>query len=352
MTAEPGSGARAGLIRRHKVVAILAGLLGLLVAAVVGFGVYLNAQLGDIARFDSALRPQQRAPQPEGPAAQASNILLLGTDHGNGRSIEAELADGNWSPGAFRSDTIMVVHIPAEHDRAYLVSLPRDSYVPIPGHGRQKVNAAFSYGGPDLAVRTVEKLTGVYIDHVAMIDWAGFKDLTRALGGVEVTIADTFTDPRNDRTWRAGTHHLQGLKALQYVRTRYGLAEGDLDRIDRQQNFLRAVMTKTISRNTLANPIKLTNLLHAITDATTVDSDFTPAEMRRIALNLRDLGPNDVEFLTTPIRGYATRGDAGSVVLLDRKESHALWRSVRTDNVNHYLTTYGGDRLPQADNIG
>ncbi|MGH8879747.1 MAG: LCP family protein [Stackebrandtia sp.] len=339
------------MIRRHKVVAILAGLVGLLLAAVVGFGVYLNAQLGDIARFDSRLQPQQRAPQPEGTAAEARNILLLGTDRGNGASIQAELADGDWSPGAFRSDTIMVVHIPAEHDRAYLVSLPRDSYVAIPGHGRQKINAAFSYGGPDLAVRTVENLTGIYIDHITMIDWAGFKDLTRALGGVEVTVADTFTDTRNDRTWRKGTYNLQGTKALQYVRTRYGLAEGDLDRIKRQQNFLRAVMAKTISRNTLANPIKLTNLLGAITDATTVDSAFTPAEMRRIALQLRDLGPSDVEFLTTPIRGYATRGDAGDVVLLQRKETRALWRSIRNDNIDNYLTTYGGETLPEADQI-
>lgn len=350
MTAEPSDPAP-GFLRRHRTGAILVTLLLVLVAAVTAYGLYLNSQLDDIARFDSRLNTRQRAPEPTGEAAEARNFLLLGVDKGSGETIEEELADGQWSPGAFRSDTIMLLHVPADREKAFLVSLPRDSLVRVPGYQRQKINAAFSYGGPDLAVRTVEALTGVYVDHVAMIDWAGFKDLTRAIGGVPVTVAETFTDPRNDRTWEAGTHILEGTKALQYVRTRYGLQDGDFDRIRRQQNFLRAVMRKTTSNGTLANPIKLTNLVHAVTAATTVDSGFSTADIRRLALTLRGLGTKDVEFITAPMRGYADIDGVGSVVRLDKRECRALWDSVRNDNVDSYLRRYGGDVLPDSDKI-
>jgi LCP family protein required for cell wall assembly len=245
----------------------------------------------------------------------------------------------------------MLVHIPADRTQAYLISIPRDSLVTIPGEGRQKVNAAFSFGGPDLAVRTIEKLTGVFIDHIAMIDWAGFKDLTRAIGGVQVTVAETFTDTRNNRTWEEGTYTLEGRKALQYVRTRYGLEQGDFDRIKRQQNFLRAVMQKTVSTGTLANPIKLSNLMGAITKATTVDSGWTAGDMRALVLNLRDLGPSDVQYLTAPVAGTKDVAGVGDVVVLKKKESNALWKSVRDDDVQAYLDKYGGDRLPDASKV-
>lgn len=352
MTAEHGTTrARPGFLRRHKVIAILVALVLLLVGAVVAFGFYLNSQFGNFSYFESTLDAEQRAPEPKGEAAKARNILLLGTDKGSGQSIEEELADGEWTTGAFRSDTIMLVHIPADQSQAFLISIPRDSYVPIPGHGRQKINAAFSFGGPDLSVRTIEKLTGVYINHVAMIDWAGFKDLTRAIGGVRVTVAETFTDPRNDRTWEEGTYTLEGKEALQYVRTRYGLEHGDLDRIDRQQNFLRSVLQKMLSNGTLANPIKLTALLRAVADATTVDAGWSTGDMRRLALNMRGLGRKDVEFLTAPVKGTAELDDVGSVVLLKKQESQALWDALRNDDMEGYLDRYGGDRLPGSGQI-
>lgn len=349
MNADVGSvPSRRGFFRRHKAVAILLVLLLALVGAVAGFGLYLNSQLGDFGRFESTLDPDQRAPEPTG---EAQNFLLLGTDKGAGRTIEEELADGEWTPGAFRSDTIMLVHVPAGQDQAYLVSIPRDSYVDIPGYPQQKINAAFSFGGPDLAVRTIEDLTGVYIDHVAMIDWAGFKDLTHAIGGVQVTVAETFTDPRNNRTWEAGTYTLEGEEALRYVRTRYGLEQGDFDRIKRQQNFLRAVMQKTVSRGTLANPLKLTGLMQAITDATTVDSGWSPGDMRRLAFDLRDLGPSDVHYLTAPVAGTEDVEGYGNVVVLKPQESQALWEALRDDDVQRYLDEYGGDTLPGSGQV-
>lgn len=353
MTADPPTPSpRPSFVRRHRTVVLLGAVALVLAAAAVAYFVYLNTQLGGIGRFESTLRSGQRAPEPKGETARARNILLLGTDRGHAeRSIEEELADGKWTTGAFRSDTIMLVHVPADSDEAYLFSLPRDAYVPIPGHGTDKINAAFSIGGPDLTVRTVEELTGIYVNHVAMVDWAGFKQLTHAIGGVEVTIPETFTDTKQDRTWEAGTHVLEGADALAYVRTRYGLEQGDFDRINRQQNFLRAVLRKTQSTGALTDPIRFSNLLQAVADATTVDSGWSTGDIRRLALRLRGLEKGDVYFLTAPVKGVEDVEDAGSVVLLAKKEARALWEALREDDVPGYLDEYGGDLLPEAGKV-
>jgi LCP family protein required for cell wall assembly len=331
--------------------AMVAALLAVLTLGACGsLAIYYNVQLGDVDRI-SALADDGRRPKRVEGAGDALNILLMGTDNGNGgTSIKEELADGEWSSGAFRSDTIMMLHITKDRDAAYLVSIPRDSLVKIPGYGRDKINAAFSYGGPLLAQRTVENLTDVRIDHLAMIDWSSFKDLTTALGGVPITVPETFTDPHKNITWEKGTHNMEGQQALLYVRTRYGLANGDFDRIERQQNFLRALLHKTLSQGTISNPIRLTNVLEVITDNLTVDESFGVGEMRDLALSLRDLRGDDVEYLTAPLGSYDTV-NGQSVVRLKRKESEALFTAVRHDDIESYLREYGGERLPDARSV-
>jgi LCP family protein required for cell wall assembly len=341
---------RAGLLPARTLrsrVALVAGALALLLVGACGsLAMYYNGRLGDVDRItslgDAASRPERQS--------EALNILLMGTDNGNGTSIKEELADGEWESGSHRSDTLMILHITADRDAAYLVSIPRDSYVPIPGHGRDKVNAAFSYGGPLLAQRTVEGLTDVRMDHLVMIDWASFKDLTTALGGVPITIPETFTDPKTDRTWEEGTHHLQGQEALAYVRTRYGLENGDFDRIKRQQNFLRALLRKTLSQGTVSNPVRLTNVLEVLTDNLTVDASFGVGEMRDLALSLRSLRGDDVEYLTAPLGRYDEVGGQ-SVVRLKPGESQALFETLRRDDIRSYLRRFGGERLPGADAV-
>jgi LCP family protein required for cell wall assembly len=331
--------------------AMAVALLAVLTLGACGsLAIYYNLQLGDVDRITSLADDDRRPKRVEG-AGDALNILLMGTDNGNaGNSIKEELADGEWSSGAFRSDTIMMLHITADREGAYLVSIPRDSYVKIPGHGHDKLNAAFSYGGPLLAQRTVENLTDVRIDHLAMIDWESFKDLTTALGGVPITVPETFTDTQEDITWKEGRYNLEGERALAYVRTRYGLENGDFDRIQRQQNFLRALLHKTLSQGTVSNPIKLTNVLEVITDNLTVDESFSVGEMRSLALSLRDLRGKDVEYLTAPLGRYDTV-NGQSVVRLKRKESEALFDAVRHDDIESYLREYGGDTLPDAKSV-
>ena len=334
---------------RSRAAMVVAMLAVLTLGACGSLALYYQAQLGDVDRI-SSLADDGRRPQRAAAAEGALNILLMGTDNGNGGSIKEELADGEWTSGAFRSDTIMVLHITKDHDAAYLVSIPRDSYVKIPGYGHDKINAAFSYGGPLLAQRTVENLTDVRIDHLAMIDWSSFKDLTTALGGVPITVPETFTDPHKTITWQKGTYTREGQRALMYVRTRYGLTNGDFDRIQRQQNFLRALLHKTLSQGTISNPIRLTNVLEVITDNLTVDESFGVGEMRDLALSLRNLRGDDVEYLTAPLGRYDTV-NGQSVVRLQRKESEALFTAVRNDDIESYLREYGGERLPDAQSV-
>ncbi|MPZ62616.1 MAG: LytR family transcriptional regulator [Propionibacteriales bacterium] len=340
-----------GLIGRHKVTTILLGLFVLVAGSCGSLALYYNIKLGEVDRIAALGDDVHRPDKADGDAARALNILLFGTDNGNGSSIKEELADGEWAVGAHRSDTIMIMHITADRKSAYLVSIPRDSYVKIPGHGMDKINAAFSYGGPHLAQQTIERLTDVRMDHVAIIDWASFKDLTTALGGVEVTVAETFTDTHNDVTWEKGTHNIEGEKALQYVRTRYGLDEGDFDRIKRQQNFLRAMLHKMLSQGTVSDPIKLTRVLEVLTDNLTVDEEFSPGIMRDLALSLRGLRGGDVVYLTAPQAGYGETEDGQSIVKIDRKESKALFAGLRDDDIESYLRRYGGDRLPDRQSV-
>ena len=340
-------------ISRHRALAALVALVALLLAGCGGWLYYLNYQLSNVQHVDASPKGH-RPPKTE---TGALNILLGGSDNGaDGSSIAEDVKNNTWVPGEHRSDTIMILHITQDHQHAYLISIPRDSYVDIvdgKGHvqGKDKINAAFSLYGPAAYVATIEHLTGLRMDHLAIIDWTGFKDLTTALGGVTIYIPQTFHDTSQKLWWHKGYQNLEGKLALQYVRTRYGLPNGDFDRIKRQQNFLRALMKKTLSDGTMSNPIKLTNVLKAITSNLTVDDEFSSSEMRSLALSMRGFRSEDVTFLTVPDLGTGTTPDGQSIVKLDKKQCKALWKAVGDDDIQRYLDTYGGNTLGSAENV-
>lgn len=338
---------RFGWVRRHRALSVLIALALVLLVAVGGWAAYLNSRLADIPRFD--LDVPNAADRPARVESEAVNVLLVGVD-ARDQSISDALSEPDWPAGEFRSDVLMVLHLDADRQHAQVVSFPRDSWVDVPGHGMQKINAAFSYGGPSLAIQTVEQVSGLRLDHVAVIDFAGFQGLTDALGGVEVTIAEDTVDGASGYTWTKGVHTLDGEDALRYVRQREGLLRGDLDRAQRQQAYLRAVLTKLADTGVLGRPLRLTRVAGELSDFVSVDADWSTGDLRSLALSARGLNADSVDFVTVPVTGTPTIGTQ-SVVTLDAAGTRALFRAVGDDEFPSWRRHHEVETLPSPDQV-
>ncbi len=346
--------------RGHRTGPVILLVGAIFTATVVGaYGWNLNQKLDNIQRADDSVLDKGVRPVKK-KDTEALNILLMGADNPNQLekkpTVSELLADGEWDPGAYRSDTMMVVHIPANRKSAYVVSVPRDSYVTIHDeeggkHGKNKINEAFSQYGPFGTFRTIENLSNLRIDHMAIIDFEGFRDLSSAVGGVDVYVPESFYDSKQKITWEQGTNHLEGKRALQYVRTRHGLANGDFDRVDRQQNFLRALMSKVLDDGTIGNPVKFTDTLEAITNHLTVDESWSSGDIRSLALSLRNLEAKKVRFMTLPLDHYETLPQVGAVNIIQKERARELWKAVADDSVGRYLKKYPEDELPDPKDV-
>ncbi|MEP6814295.1 MAG: LCP family protein [Marmoricola sp.] len=343
-SAELGKPEGKGFIRRHKAITALLTVFVLVGASVLAVAFYLNHEIGNIPRIDLNLPAANRPAAPSGKYQQSMNILLAGADNGDagGETIAQTVKKGTWSPGVHRSDTIMVLHLTSDRRHAYLISVPRDTYTGIDGYGMQKINAAFSFGGPSLYVQTLEQFTGLRMQHLAIIDWNGFRDLSTALGGVRVYVAkNTYDSSSSKIIWSQGYTTLEGERALAYVRTRHGLSNGDFDRIQRQQNFMRAALSQAASKGSLTNPIRFKNMLHAITTNLTVDSEFSNSDIRSLAWSLRQLRPKDITFITSPMKRF-DQNASGDVIIPDLAKTRELFGDVATDDLGVYVSKYGG----------
>ncbi|MDQ3416408.1 MAG: LCP family protein [Actinomycetota bacterium] len=237
----------------------------------------------------------------------------------------------------------MVLHLTADRKQAYVVSIPRDSYIRLydeTGQPRRmdKANAAFSLSGPTAYLATVENLTGLRMQHLAVVDWAGFEDIANALGGVEVYVPPSTVLDKSGAI-KPGRQVLNGEQALRYVRTRYTLRSGDFGRIDRQQNFIRSLMRKLLDRGTLTNPFTLAPTLDAVARSLTVDESLDTGTMRNLALPSRGIRPADVTFVTAPFDRFDRTGSGAS--RLDPAQSRQLWRAVGDDDIESYLSRHG-----------
>ena len=325
--------------RRWPRVLIAVGVFVALVVAGLGGLVWQrqSAYNGNIDRIEGVM-PDEGSKRPGPNVEGTENWLLVGSDSREQNTT----GEGNqvWKPGQQRTDTIMLLHLPADRKKAYIVSFPRDSWVEVPGYGKQKVNAAFSYGGPTLLIETVEALTGIRIDHYGAIDFEGFKAMTDALGGVTVNIKESVYDPARKKQWTAGKQKLDGEEALLFVRQRYNLPNGDFDRIKRQQAFLSALAKQAADRGTLTNPLKLDRFLSALTKSISVDEGVSAGDLRSLALSMRNVRASDVMFMTTPHKGTGRRGKQ-SVVFLDAEKAKTLFEAVKTAKMAEYVERYG-----------
>ena len=324
---------------RLLVLLLALGLLGA-TGVVVGAMWLQRSYNANIERFGDPFKDLDNRPTVV--AKDAQNVLLLGSDS----RISAGDASA-WIRGAQRTDAIMIAHVPADRKSVTVTSIPRDSWVNVPGHGMNKINAGFSFGGPTLMVKTVEQYTGVHIDHVVILDFTGFKNVTDALGGVTLNVAEATHDERS--SWQAGPQKMDGATALKYVRQRHNLPGGDFDRVKRQQNWIRAIARKTLAKGTLTNPLKLNGVLSAVTKATAVDDGFTIGEMRSTALSLRDVHDKDITFMTAPVGGTGWSPDhKQAIVLLDRAANQKLWTAVQDDQVTAWLAAHPGVALGRS----
>jgi LCP family protein required for cell wall assembly len=266
----------------------------------------------------------------ESPSAEdAQNILLIGSDSRD------SVANG-------RSDVIILMHISSDRQKVYLVHFPRDIYVDVPGYGMDKINAAYAYGGPQLLVRTLQNLVDVSIDHVAVVGFEGFRAMTDAVGGVDVYAEEASIDEvyNEDFTqgWdipvHVGMNHLDGAAALGFVRERYDLSQGDISRGRRQQAFVKALVLKALSKETLTNPVRLAQFVDAATRNVTVDDTLSVADIYSQALAMRNLRSSDIVFITAPITGFGTSPQGASIDIVDDAKMAQLSRALITDDMS------------------
>jgi len=337
--------------RLRFIIVCLGMCLALGLAVLVGGAWWLErrlpAQIGTVPGVFAGLHDRPIKPQVGG-AARATNILLVGSDRRSlVQTTGTRAREPEWLPGVQRSDTLMLVHVSADRTNVTVVSIPRDSWVSIPGHGMAKINAAFSWGGPSLVIGTVERLTGVRIDHLAVVDWDGFKRLTDALGGVDVTIARTVYDPARRHRWTAGVHHLDGAQALLYVRQREGLPAGDLDRVQRQQNLLRSLLSKAFRASVWSNPLGHYRMISAITANLSTDAGWTIHQIEHLARQLGAVPHDDFYFTTAPVSGTGRVGTQ-DVVFLARAEDRTLWHALNIDHTPAWFDRHPGALLPST----
>jgi LCP family protein required for cell wall assembly len=330
--------------RGRRILAVCSLVILLLLGLVAGTVFALSESLGNnVARVPNVFGPLDLAGRPA--AAGGLTFLLVGTDSRSPDPTTGTDASSGADPGSQRSDVVMIAQISPDRTSASVISIPRDSWVDIPGRGKNKVNAAYSFGGPSLLVQTVENLTALRIDHFAVIDFAGFEAMVDAVGGIDVKVAKATSS--SGVGFREGANHLDGAKALAYVRQRHGLPGGDLDRAQRQQNALRELLGKAASSGMLADPVKLYRLIDATSRSVGVDDTLSNGGLRSLALDMRGLRPANITFLKAPVRGLGREG-AQSVVYLDGSRSAELWSSLRKGSITSYASAHPADSLEEA----
>jgi LCP family protein required for cell wall assembly len=290
---------------------------------------------GNIEDGEDIVHRVQRGGGDDGPTGPL-NILVLGSDS---RSGEGNDIDGLGDIGE-RADTTILVHVSADRTNAYGVSLPRDAIVDrpdctasdgetVPGESQVMFNTAFSVGGVQCTVQTVESLTGIYVDHFVVVDFNGFKDMVDAINGVEVCIPREVDDPEHDIYLPAGVQTLSGQNALNYVRERTLLSvTGDIGRMKRQQAFIASMINKVKSAGILSQPLAIFDFLNAATSSIEVDAELdSVGKLADLARQFRDTGLSDIKFITVPIAEYPLDPNR----LIWTEEAADLWERIQED---------------------
>ncbi|MFF5969750.1 LCP family protein [Streptomyces collinus] len=313
--------------------------LSVVVLASAGIGHAVMTSLdADITRVDP-FKDMKNRPQ----AGHGMNILLVGTDGREKISKEERHKYRLGGAPCHCTDTMMIVHISEDRERASVVSLPRDSYAVTPAHvdrvsGKRhnghpvKLNAAYAEGGPQLTVRTVESMTKVKIDHYLEVDFTSFMKTVDVVGGVPICTTDPLKDSYTGLNLPAGRHTLAGGQALQFVRARHVDGASDLGRMKRQQRFMAALVERLTSSGILLNPMKFRDVTRAVLGSVRADKGFDTDKMLDLGRAMRNFSPSSSEFTTVPIgrMGFAVKG-FGSTLKWDAEKAERLFHALRQD---------------------
>jgi LCP family protein required for cell wall assembly len=231
-----------------------------------------------------------------------------------------------------RTDTIMLLHVPDGGGPTVLMSIPRDSYVSIPGRGKNKINASYAFGGEALLVKTVEKATGLHIDTYAETGFGGFADVVDAVGGVDVCVKKAMKDKKAKLNVKKGCQTMDGATALGYSRARYSDARGDLGRVERQRQVLAAIAKKTFSPGVIAQPWRAFPAAAAGGGALTFDEDAGPMDVARFLQAMRSSAGGDGVSLTVPVSNPNLSTPSGSAVAWDDAQAERVFDAIRDDD--------------------
>lgn len=332
-------GHRHPLLRRVTLIIACTVAFLLVAGAATGYLIYRHLDSNiTVVDLSGDLGPRPSKVVESNVEQQPMNILVMGSDTRQGQGSNGKGKGFGMDVTGARSDTTLLVHLPASRDHALAVSIPRDTIVDIPScktstgmstPTTDRFNSAFSIGGPACTIKTVESLTNVFIDHYVVVDFDGFQNIVSALGGVDVCLPEAINDPKSGLDLPAGISTVTGAQALAYVRARYIGNGSDISRIDRQQAFLSSVINKAKSSGTLLNPIRLVKFLDAATKSLTTDPGLGSLnELRKLAEEVRAIPPKDITFMTTP---WIPNPEDPNTVVWQTDKTDKIWSAIRND---------------------
>ncbi|MGA1256950.1 MAG: LCP family protein, partial [Candidatus Nanopelagicaceae bacterium] len=313
--------------------------------AIVGISAISWAGLGRITaaipRVDAFAGLENR-PKKE---SSAVNYLIVGSDTREGLSreeIKRLKVGGTDVAAGKRSDTMLLIHISKKRDKAAIISIPRDSYALIPEHSNSqgkvipaaysKINSAYNWGGAPLLIETLESMSDLRIDHYVELNFVGFVRMVDALGGVEICTKKDINDPKSHLTLPAGTHVLDGIDSLKFVRTRVFDGLGDLGRMKRQQEFASAMLRKATSAGVLLNPVKMVDFINSALDSVVTDEGLSQGDLLTLGKQLRNLSASNVRTLTIPLKYYNyNKNGVSAAVLWDPVLAPELFERIKND---------------------
>ncbi len=304
-------------------------IIGLLTVLVVGWIVFAIGTPFYAWSKTTAIPVTPAGDRP--PNQPGTTILLVGSDARSNLSKEQRKKLGTGSAKGKRTDTMLVLYIPPQGKPA-LISLPRDSYVPIPGNGKNKLNAAYAFGGAPLLIQSVEQNTGLRIDGYLEIGFLGIYETVEALGGIDVCLKKPIKDRYSRLDLPAGCQTLNGKNALGYVRMRKADPRGDIGRMERQREMIGKIAKKAIQPGNLLNPVVYWNLNMAASNNLTKGEDTALSDIASAAFSFRKIAAGDGYTLVVPIANADARTPAGSSVLWNKKKAAKLFEIIKSGN--------------------